>query len=223
MKKISVVVNARLNSSRMKSKMIRPFHDTDLLEIALEKLDKLDYFDNRYIAVAEETLIKKANKYKNIEVLKRNSDAVEFGPHHPMTTFEHYLRIPTEYFFVINACAAFLSLDTIKKAYDIFQETSFHSYISVVETKDWIFNNEGEALTHRDPNALQNTSDGDNYLRATHAFYIANRDYFASNDGKLWNLRINDPHLIRMPIEESFDVDTELDFKVSELVYKNFL
>ena len=82
--------------------MIRPFHNTDLLEIALEKLDKLSYFDNRYIAVAEESLIQKASKYKNIEVLKRNSDSVEFGHHHPMTTFEHYLRIPTEYFFVIN-------------------------------------------------------------------------------------------------------------------------
>lgn len=221
MKKISVIVNARLNSSRMKSKMIRPFHDTDLLEIALEKLDKLDYFDYRYIAVSEESLIKKANNYQNIEVLKRNSAAVEFGPHHPLTTFEHYLRIPTEYFFVINACAAFLSLDTIKRAYDHFQETSFRSYIAAVETHDWIFNSMGEPLTHKDPEALQNTSDGDVHYKATHAFYIANRDFFANNDGKLWDLRINDPCLIPMPIEESFDVDTELDFKVSELVYKN--
>ena len=38
---------------------------------------------------------------------------------------------------------------------------------------------------------------------------------------KLWDLKINDPYLIRMPLEESFDVDTELDFEVSELMYKN--
>ncbi len=220
MKKISVLINARLNSSRMKSKMIRPFHDTDLLEIALEKLDQLNYFDNRFIAVAEESLIKKASKYKNIEVLKRNTDSVESGPHHPMTTFEHYLRIPTEYFFVINSCAAFLSLDTIKRAYDCFQETNYRAYISAVETRDWVFNSKGEPLTHNNPDALQNTSDGDFYLRATHAFYIANRDYFSHNDGKLWNLKANDPHLITMPVEESFDVDTDLDFKVSELIYK---
>jgi CMP-N-acetylneuraminic acid synthetase len=221
MKKISAVINARLNSSRMQSKMIRPFHNSDLLEIALEKLDKLSYFDKRYIAVAEDSLIDKASKYKNIEVLKRNSDSVEFGPHHPMTTFEHYLRIPTEYFFVINACAAFLSLDTIKRAYDNFQESNFRSYISAVETRDWVFNSKGEALTHTNPDALQNTSDGDYYLRATHAFYIANRDYFSQNDGKLWDLKVNDPYLIKMPVEESFDVDSELDFKVSELIYKN--
>lgn len=221
MKKISAVINARLNSSRMQSKMIRPFHNTNLLDIALEKLDKLSYFDKRYIAVAEESLIDKASNYKNIEVLKRNIDSVEFGPHHPMKTFEHYLRIPTEYFFVINACAAFLSLDTIKRAYDNFQESNFRSYISAVETRDWVFNSKGEALTHTNPDALQNTSDGDYYLRATHAFYIANRDYFSQNDGKLWNLQVNDPCLIKMPVEESFDVDTELDFKVSELIYKN--
>ena len=125
MKKISAVINARLNSSRMKSKMIRPFHDTDLLEIALEKMNQLSYFDHRYIAVAEDSLVEKASKYNNIEVLKRSSNSVEFGPHHPMTTFEHYLRIPTEYFFVINSCAAFLSPDSIKRAFDIFQETNY--------------------------------------------------------------------------------------------------
>ena len=221
MKKISAVINARLNSSRMKSKMIRPFHDTDLLEIALEKMNQLSYFDHRYIAVAEDSLVEKASKYNNIEVLTRSSNSVEFGPHHPMTTFEHYLRIPTEYFFVINSCAAFLSPDSIKRAFDIFQETNYRSYISAVETRDWVFNSKGEALTHKNPDTLQNTSDGDIYLRATHAFYIANRDYFAQNDGKLWNLKVNDPCLIKMPVEESFDVDTELDFKVSELIYKS--
>ena len=221
MKKISAIINARLNSSRMKNKMIRPFYDTDLLEIALEKLNQLSYFDHRFIAIAEESLINKASKYRNIEVLKRNKESVESGPHHPMITFEHYTRVPTEYFFVINSCAAFLSLDSIRKAYDIFQETDYRAYISAVETRDWIFDLQGKPLTHRNPNTFQNTSDGEVYLRATHAFYIANRNYFSENDGKLWDLKINDPYLIRMPLEESFDVDTELDFEVSELVYKN--
>lgn len=219
MKEISVVINARLNSSRMKNKMVRPYCGTSLLEIALEKLDKLNYFNHRFLAVAEEELMNKASKYKNIEILKRNKEAVEPGPHQPLVTFEHYKRVPTEYFFVINSCSAFLSLETIKYAYDIFQRTNYPSYLSVVETKDWIFDNDGHPLTHKDPNTYQNTSDGATFYRVTHAFYIANRDIFSNNNGRLWNLTINDPFLIKMPVEESLDIDTDHDFEISQSFY----
>ena len=219
MKPISAVVNARLQSSRMKSKMVRPYCGTDLLEIALEKLNGLDFLEHRYLAVAEDELARKAEKYPNVEVLRRKQEAVSPGPHHPMITFEHYARVPTEYFFVINPCAAFLSRDTIRKAYDVFQQTDFRSYIAVAQTRDWVFSANGEALTHRNPTGFQNTSDGEYFLRATHAFYIANRDYFTSHDGQLWTLQKDDPHLISMPSDEAVDVDTDLDFEISEYLY----
>lgn len=220
MRPITAVINARLQSSRTKSKMVRPYCGTDLLEIALEKLDGLDFFEHRYLAVAEEELACKADRYPNVEVLHRKQEAVAPGPHPPLTTFEHYTRIPTEYFFVINSCAAFLSVDTIRHAYDVFQETDYRSYIAVERTRDWLFSAEGEALTHRDPGGFQNTSDGDYFLRATHAFYIANRDYFAANDGQLWTLQRDDPYLIEMPGQEAIDVDTDLEFEVSEYLYR---
>lgn len=220
MKPISAIINARLQSSRTKNKMVRPYCGTDLLEIALEKLNGLDFFAHRFLAVAEDELARKADKYANVEVLRRLPEAVAPGPHHPLVTFEHYKRVPTEYFFVINSCAAFLSTDTIKRAYDVFQETDFRSYIAVERTRDWVFSAGGEALTHRNAAGLQNTSDGEYFLRATHAFYIANRDYFAAHDGQLWTLRKDDPHLIEMPGDEAVDVDTDLEFEFSEYLYR---
>ena len=219
MKPISVIVNARLQSSRTKGKMVRPYCGTSLLEIALEKLDKLDFFTHRFLAVAEDELARKADKYPNVEVLRRKPEAVAPGPHHPMVTFEHYTRVPTEWFFVMNPCSAFLTPDTIRRAFDVFQQTSHRSYIAVEQTRDWIFSAGGEALTHRNAAGFQNTSDGDYFLRATHAFYIANRDYFSSHDGQLWTLQRDDPHLIPMPTDEAVDVDTDLDFEISEYLY----
>lgn len=219
MKPISAIVNARLQSSRTKSKMVRPYCGTDLLEIALEKLNGLDFFEHRYLAVAEDELARKVEKYPNVEVLRRKAEAVAPGPHHPLVTFEHYARVPTEYFFVMNPCAAFLSRDTIRKAFDIFQRTEFRSYIAVEQTRDWLFSASGEALTHKNASGYQNTSDGDYFLRATHAFYIANRDYFTGHNGQLWTLQKDDPHLIPMPSEEAVDVDTDLDFEISEYLY----
>ena len=223
MKPISAIVNARLQSSRTKSKMVRSYCGTDLLEIALERLNRLEFFEHRYLAVAEDELARKAERYPNVEVLTRKAEAVAPGPHHPLVTFEHYSRVPTEYFFVINPCAAFLSRDTIKKAYDIFQQTDFRSYIAVEQNRDWVFSASGEALTHKHASGYQNTSDGEYFLRATHAFYIANRDYFTSHNGQLWTLQKDDPHLIPMPSEEAVDVDTDLDFEISEYLYRKIL
>ncbi|MCF8176977.1 MAG: hypothetical protein K9J74_00565 [Sulfuritalea sp.] len=203
--------------------MVRSYCGTDLLEIALEKLDGLDFFTHRYLAVAEDELAQKAAKYPNVEVLRRKPEAVAPGPHHPLTTFEHYTRVPTEYFFVINPCAAFLSSATIRRAFDVFQQTDYRSYIAVEQTRDWLFSASGEALTHKNAAGFQNTSDGDYFLRATHAFYIANRDYFASHDGQLWTLHKDDPHLIPMPSEEAVDVDTDLEFEISEYLYSRKL
>lgn len=223
MKPISAIVNARLQSSRTKSKMIRPYCGTDLLEIALEKLDGLDFFSHRFLAVAEDELAQKAAKYRNVEILRRKPEAVAPGPHHPTITFEHYTRVPTDFFFVINPCAAFLSRDTIRRAYDVFQETSYRAYIAVEQTRDWVFSVSGEALTHKNAAGFQNTSDGDYFLRATHAFYIASRDYFSSHDGQLWTLEQNDPFLIPMPTQEAVDVDTDLEFEISEYLYSKKL
>jgi CMP-N-acetylneuraminic acid synthetase len=219
MKPISAIVNARLQSSRTRSKMVRSYCGTDLLEIALEKLNGLDFFTHRFLAVAEDELARKAQKYRNVEVLRRKPEAVEPGPHHPMVTFEHYTRVPTEWFFVINPCSAFLTPQTIRRAFNVFQQTDYPAYIAVEQTRDWIFSADGDALTHRNAAGFQNTSDGDYFLRATHAFYIANRDYFSSHDGQLWTLQRNDPHLIPMPAEEAVDVDTDLDFEFSEYLY----
>lgn len=223
MKDISILINARVNSSRTKNKLIRPYNRTTLLDIALDKLSKLDYFNYRFLAAHDKTLIKKLEKYNNIKLLERSADSVAPGPHHPLITFEHYNNIPTEYFFVMNPCSAFLSLDTIKLAYEFFQSTSYNSYISVERSRDWYFDKNGKPLTHKNANALQNTSDGDYYFKASHAFYIANKNFFKNHNGKLWSLTINDPYLIEIPTLESIDVDTDIDFEISEFLFSKYL
>ena len=223
MRPISVLVNARIDSSRLKHKMIRSFGGTTLLDIALEKMNSLDFFEHRFLAVAETELKEIGRRYTNVEIMERKLESVAKGPHHPMITFEHYTRIPTKYFFVINACHAFLTVNTIRKAYDIFQETTYRSYISAAPTREWIFSPDGVALTHKDSNALQNTSHGEIFYKATHAFYIADRDYFTGSNGKLWTLEQNDPYLILMPVDEAFDVDTKYEFEFSDFLYKKLI
>ena len=97
MKSISVVTNARLGSTRVPQKLMRPFADSSLIEIALSKLDKMDFFEHRYLAVAEKELVELGRKYPNVEVLERHTAAVKKGVNPLTVTFEHFLRVPSDY------------------------------------------------------------------------------------------------------------------------------
>ena len=219
MRRVSVVMNARLESSRLERKMVRPFAGTTLIDLALEKLDRLTYFEHRFLASAEPELMERARRHDNVEVLERRPEAVARGPHPVMVTFEHYTRVPTEYIFVVNPCSAFLSLATIRRAFDVVQATDHPAYLAVIPTREWIFESDGTPLTHKDPRALQNTSSGAARFKASQAFYVIDRDRFVRTGGLLWNLTPGDPHLIEMPVEEAHDVDTEIEFDFASFLY----
>ena len=76
MRSISVVINARLQSTRVPQKLIKPFSGSPLIRIALDKLDKMDFFEHRFLGVADIELKNIAKDFKNIEVLSRSQDAV---------------------------------------------------------------------------------------------------------------------------------------------------
>jgi CMP-N-acetylneuraminic acid synthetase len=220
MKSISVVINARLGSTRVPQKLVKPFAECSLIEIALSKLDRMDFFEHRYLAVAERDLIELGSKYKNVEILERDAAAVKKGVNPLTVTFEHYLRVPSDYIFVFNPCLPCIRVETIKKAFDYFQETNFNSYTAVIPTGEWIFDSEGNALTNSDPrNATTNKNM--TFMKACHAFHIINKNFFSEN-GVLWTFNLDDPHLIEIPEHEAVDVDTENEFTLAEIIYKEY-
>ncbi len=218
MKQISAIINARLQSSRVPRKLIRPFADSSLLQIALSKLNELDYFNHRFLACAEEKLIQLAPNYPRIEILRRDEKAVRKGVNPLDITFRHYLDVPTEWIFVVNPCQPLLSPETIRKAYDLFQTTKYSSYISVIPVRDWIFDSEGNPVTHKNVKVLATNKTALHY-KASHSFYIINKHRFRET-GLLWAFKPDDPFLITISEEETLDVDTELEFKVTEAFYK---
>lgn len=214
---ISVVSNARLQSTRMPRKLLRPFAGKSLIEIALGKLDRMDFFEHRYLATAEDDLIALGKRFPNIEILKRDAAAVQKGVNPQEVTFAHYLKVPSDYIFVFNPCLPCIRVETIRKAFDYFQETDFNSYTAVVPTGDWIFDSEGRALTNADPRNVT-TNKNRTFFKACHAFHIVNKAFFAANKIH-WLFQPNDPHLIRIPEEEAVDVDTPLEFELAEKCY----
>ena len=219
MKSISAVINARKGSTRVENKLLRTFSDSSLIEIALSKLNKMDFFENRFLAVAENEFISLLENYENISLLQRDKNAVKKGVNPLTKTFEHYLEINSNFVFVFNPCLPCLSINSIKKGFDYFQRTNYKSYTAVVKTGDWIFNHDGTPLTNTDPNNAT-TNKNISFYKACHAFHIINIERFRE-EKILWDFTIDDPHLIEIDSSEAVDVDTLEEFYLAELLYKN--
>ncbi len=218
MKEISAVINARLESSRVPQKLVRPFAGSTLLEIALSKLNALDFCKHRFLAVADEQLARFADKLDKVEVLWRDKQSVKKGVNPLEVTLKHYLDVPSQWVLSVNPCQPLLSVDTIRTACQVFQETDHVSYISVVPVKDWIFDKEGNPITHKNVRVLA-TNKTAVYYKASHSFYIVNKRRFKQT-GLLWSFVADDPFLITISEEETLDIDTELEFEVLEELYK---
>lgn len=219
-KPLSIVINARIQSSRTERKLVRPFADSTLLHIALEKLNRMDFAKHRFLAVAEPELIELGRQYPNVEILERKPQSVQRGWNPMMVTFRHFLEIPTRWLMVFNPCLPMIRVETIRRAVDRFQQTDFPSYTAVTETGDWIFDSVGNALTMSDPKIV-NTNKDRVFYKGAHAFHFLDRDRFREQ-GILLAYQRNDPHMIEIPKGEAIDIDDEIEFRFAEFYYKNY-
>lgn len=215
---IAGLINARLLSSRLPNKLVLPFAGTTLIDVALEKLAASDFFSVRYLAAAENDLLLRGAKHPNIVNLVRDQRAVQPGYNGNESVFAHCRAIETDYIFWLNACSPLLSVDTMRRACEYVCETRFNSYTSVVETHDWIFDEDGLPVTHRQPGMLS-TAHSPRFYRVAHAFHIYNTAFFLKSFVP-WTFTPHDPDLVRIPEEESFDVNTSVEFAVAEEAYK---
>lgn len=216
---ITAVIMARTASTRCPQKNIRPFAGTTIIDIALEKLNVMDFVDDRMFAVAEEIFFDKAAKYPNVRIYERSAASIEKG-HAPLKIrYEHFYDIKTDFVLFMNPCHPLLSIETLKSAVDIVRENQFNSFTSVIPSNDWIFDAEGNPITHKNPTKT-GTNQTSPMTKAAHAFHFY-RPENIEKYGYHWTLTKNDPALIEIPVEESIDIDTELDFVIAELYYKH--
>lgn len=221
MHSLSIVINARLKSTRVPNKLLRPFSNSTLFEIALEKISKIEFVDFIFVGIADDELISIAENYPKIKILKRDLESVRKGTHKQTLTFKHYFQIPTDFIMTVNPCQPLLSLESIKKGVDFFHNTEYNSYTSCIKIADWIFDEKGEPLTNRNKNNL--TTNNLDYYKGSHSFHIINKKFFQKNQ-YMWNFKSNDPALIEIenPIE-TLDVDTENEFEFTEFMYNKLI
>lgn len=205
--RLGVFIPGRLGSERLPNKLILPLGDTCLWDIACKKLNMLPDKYNKYVLCYDKELIKIAEKYPNIKIIKRDKKTAEVdGP--LKFIFKDLKDVPDTHLMFLNPCLSFLTVETIIRALEEFENKNMDYATSVKKLQNWIFDEECNPLINIDYKRLS-TKEIKPIWQAAHCFHIFNKEKFF-NDG----LMLKPGHgLIEVAYNETIDVDTLEDYE----------
>ena len=216
MKTIAGIIHARKQSTRCPNKHLRPLGNTTLIDIALDKLSKLD-LDEKYLAVYDQEL--KDKVIDGVKILHREYESVAPGnaPHNVM--YKHLENVESDYIVNLNPCQPFLKVDKLQQIITLFKYSNFDSMITAKQERNFYWDDDKNPINFK-PNARLPTTTGPWINVATHSLVIYKKQYMLENWELFPNTKHNPyPFVIDWSEKELLDVDTETDFKIVESYY----
>lgn len=222
---IAFIVQARLNSQRVPRKMLRPFAETTLFDLVLDKLVSCSNIPNSNIfaSVYEQELVDVAVS-KGVFPWKRSYESAN-NDNDLKLIFEWYDKLPEKYKYVVivSGCNPLLRVETISKFVEQFLTQKEENLFGVIEKKQYYWNKEGRLITPwPEGQTLMNTKAVEPTYEAAHVLYASRLDLinqykFMGDYSKPGGIK-----LFPMDELEVFDIDYEWQFKVGETLYKSF-
>lgn len=218
---IAFVVQARLKSERVPNKMIRPFADSNLFGIILDKLlsSNLIPSENIIASVYEEELLHEANIKRNIRTFNRSKESAN-SENDIKKIYEWHDKIPHPYVILISGCNPLLSVESIDGFTKKFINQEEENLFAVIEKKNYFWNSEKSLITSwPDDLDIMNTKFVDSTYEAAHCLYASKIDLIKDNKFMV-DLPKENLILYTIPEVEAFDIDYEWQFKIGEKLYE---
>jgi len=224
-KDICFIIQARTQSTRVPNKMLKPFSNSNLFEIAINKVINSTVIpkNNFYLSVMDDELIEIANKY-NVNYFTRSKESTQ----EPVTlpkVFEWHDKLPFKYYMIINACNPILKIETIDKFINQFINSDSRGQFGVFEKKTFLFNNEGVMINKffgEDKYlATLETKFVETCYEAAHSLYAGTMEDIKKEIYMGSFKKSNDPEFFIMDEIECFDIDWPWQFEIAEKLYLN--
>ena len=213
------IVEARLHSSRVHQKMIRPFADTTLLDLVLSKLTSIDLIpkSNLYLSAYEDEIKEVGNRH-GVNIYNRSYESA--NAEDLQTIKEWHDKLPFKYVVAINSCTPLLKPETIEDFITSFIKSEDEGSFAVFEKKTYYWNKEGKMITDWPKGQrMFNTKFVDHIYEAAHALYASRLDIIKKGFYITNKLPV-EPPLFVMDELEAFDIDYDYQFRVAEQLYK---
>lgn len=222
-----LVALARENSTRVQQKMTRPFGDTTLFNLYIDKLKTISQMDNPFSRIIigvnqNDKILYGISKKSGLEVIDRDDASVSKEIHSLASTHSFLKDIEEGYIMTVNACFPFLKVDTILKIADFFCKSNDINSLTCAKERYnhfWDFTTH-KPINNKDPKCVS-TRIIPPILENVNHILIYKKDAIFKYDS-LWRYVKNDPYIYLVEEnEECFDIDTPFDFRVCEAVYNN--
>ena len=211
MKTLAGIIHARKNSTRCPNKHLRDLNGTTLIDIALEKLSKLD-LDEKYLAVYDQEL--KDRVIDGVQILHREYDSVAPGNCHHSVMYKHLENVESEFIVNYNPCQPFLQVDKLNHCIRVFKQSRMRSMITVQKERNFFWDRIRNPINFK-PNDRLSTTAGPWIYSATHSLVFYEKNYMLSEWELFPNTKDNPfPLIVDWSEEEFLDVDTETDLEI---------
>jgi CMP-N-acetylneuraminic acid synthetase len=206
---IGIFMPGRLGSERLPNKLILPFGESCLWDIACKKLNELPKHYEKAVLVCEKELIDIAKKYPNIKIIKRDEQTAKAD--NPLNfVFKDIDNMESEYVMFLNPCLSMLQTAKIRDVLEFYEVNDKIYLESVKRFRNWLWKSGGELVFDIDFKSL-NTKYLPKIYEDAHAFRIFPKKEFLETGYMLKPY----PLIYEISDSEAIDVDTELDYKVA--------
>ena len=173
MKTIAGIIHARKDSTRCPNKHLRQLGNTTLIDVALEKLSKLNV-DEKYLAVYDQEL--KDKVIDGVKILHRDYDSVAPGNCHHSVYYKHLNNVESDYIVNLNPCQPFLEVDKLQQVITLFKYSKFDSMITVKKERNFFWDKHQNPINFK-PNDRLSTTAGPWVYSATHSLVFYEKNY----------------------------------------------
>jgi CMP-N-acetylneuraminic acid synthetase len=210
---IKAVVPVKLNSERCFQKNVRPFSQKEgsLLDILINKLKELPKLDEIIINTESDEIIEIAKKH-GVGFHKRPEE-LSTGETEPKE-LAHYIAENTEadYIFLAHTTNPFVTVEKMNVALELDRWKDHDSINSALQLGKHIWHAR-EPLY--DTENRPNTQKIKNIIALDYSFNLIARETMLERSDFIGK----NPAFIILDEKESFDIDTETDFEIAQLLY----
>lgn len=213
---ITAVVAVRKGSQRVPNKNIKPFGDSNLLQMKLDTLKQVKNIDEIVVNSDCDKMLE-IGKMNDVKTHKRD----DYFASSKATNSEFHGHIAeitkTDSIFLAPVCSPFVSVESHEKSVDYYLNNSFDSVTSVTEVKNHLWLN-GKPLNY-DLDNVPNSQDLPDVVKLNYGISIVDREIMRTKN----RIVGNNPGFYKLDEIESIDVDTPFDWIVAETIYKEKL
>jgi CMP-N-acetylneuraminic acid synthetase len=211
--KLTAVVAVRKGSQRIPNKNTIPFGDSNLLEMKLNLLNKINTIDEIIVNSDCDKMLAIGEKY-GCKLHKRDayyaSSTVNNSEFH-----KHIAQVTdTDFIFLAPTCSPFVKVESHYNAIKTFLESKHDSLTSVDIIKNhlWLDN---KPLNYSLDN-IPNSQDLPNVKRLNYGISLITKEAMLKNKGLIGD----NPAFYELDDIESIDIDTPFDLLIAKEVYK---